>query len=413
MTRIFFLHIPKTGGTSIEDAITPLVGANAMACHIETLSETERAKLTNKKFLSGHLLLSQWKSLPFAADYKIAVALREPYARLASAIRMLDRLNKPGNASERATFSPEMLELADKLQHINFSNASEISALVEGVTRTSAFAFDNVQVRFLACDATEQSVALPANALEIAASRLHQMDVVFLTERLSDGIASIVRLLGHSPPTNLPVSNTAIGIYGEKGRVIDYTDRAIRDALTPWVEQDLRLYATARELNAAADRESYEPAFDVTIPIFGGIFVETVALTPGVTVSQRFQLHYPAVSSINIQILTFNKQPSPYLLRWQATEEGGVSLGRGSVSVAGLSDWQPLEFLLQSPKGGLEVEVSFSVDPAADVVNPVGLALFETGDQPGTPVAVNGVLKNNNRRLGLRIKYNRSSVEGT
>ncbi|MBZ9654454.1 sulfotransferase family 2 domain-containing protein [Phyllobacterium lublinensis] len=412
MARIFLLHIPKTGGTSIEDAISPLVGANAMARHIEALSETERAKLTNKKFLSGHLLLSQWKSLPFAADYKIAVALREPYARLASAIRMLDRINKPGNASERATHHSDMQELADKLGHVNFSNVSDISAFVKDVTRTSAYAFDNVQVRFLACNETEQSAALPANALEIATSRLRQMDVVFLTERLSDGIASIVRLLGHSPPTNLPVSNTAIGIYGEKGRVIDHTDRAIRDALTPWVEQDLRLYAIARELNASAEREFYEPALDVTIPIFGGMFVETVALTPGVKVSQRFQLHYPTLSSINTEVVAFNKQPSPYRIHWQAAGEGGDSLGRGSVSAAGLSDWQTLEFLLQSPKGGLEIELSFSVDPAADVVNPVGLALFENGGQPGTPVAVNGVLKDN-RRLGLRIKYSRSSVVGT
>ena len=145
---IILLHIPKTAGTSISKTIIGWVGLDSVATHIELLNRDDRNKMDTKRFISGHLFFNEIQQLPFRRNLKLAISVREPYARLASALRMLDRFSLPGNELQCANMPKFVQEASAILSQVDFERPEQLAAYFESMNAWAQLSFDNCQTRF-------------------------------------------------------------------------------------------------------------------------------------------------------------------------------------------------------------------------------------------------------------------------
>ena len=262
MAGLILLHIPKTAGTSVQDTVVGWVGPDHSATHIETIDVADRGGLGDRKFISGHLFYDEIQRLPYVRNFKLAVSFREPYARLASTLRMLDRFGRPENSAQFATIPKQAQEIAVQISRINFNVGKELAFFFQRISPWGRAALDNCQTRFLTCDPLSAAKSpydeLAPDALELAYSRLDTFDFIVLTEDLGESIARIAGELNYPPPQHVIHSNSATSSDWAAARSLDYNDAEIREAMMPLVERDLKLYARAVRLFESGLRRTVE-----------------------------------------------------------------------------------------------------------------------------------------------------------
>ncbi len=257
---IILLHIPKTAGTSIEKTIIGWVGLDSVATHIELLNRDDRNKMDTKRFISGHLFFNEIQQLPFRRNLKLAISVREPYARLASALRMLDRFSLPGNELQCANMPKFVQEASAILSQVDFERPEQLAAYFESMNAWARLSFDNCQTRFLLSAPTvdwdgpledsknELIGAVSDNDLQVACANLSSVDFIFVTEHLGESLARIAPEFNQQMTSSDIHANTADSPEWKVARPLDYTNPRIRAIMAPLVNQDLKLYERAVEL---------------------------------------------------------------------------------------------------------------------------------------------------------------------
>ena len=245
--RLFFLHIPKTAGTSVVDSLASCFGERLSTNYIEGLDQQSQRDLADSDFISGHIFYDAAMRLPYIADYKLFAMFREPYARLASHLRYMDRYNQPEYSLQFAALPEELQSITMKLSEVDFKDAAQLSRFFSNLGSWGRSAFENCQTRFLACDpeSTVRSplVDLPADALLVALERLETFDMIGLTERFEETIARMAARFEWPKPQRISFSNTE-----SSNRKLDHKDPKIRKAMAPLVAMDVCLYARAKIL---------------------------------------------------------------------------------------------------------------------------------------------------------------------
>ena len=247
--RLFFLHIPKTAGTSFVDTVRPWFAHEQAANYIEGLDAETQAGLGDKHFISGHLFFTQIHRLPYIAHCRLISIFRDPYARLASHLRYMDRYNQPEYAAAYNALREDLRQVVRAIAEVDFQRPEDLERLFATLGPWARAAFENCQTRFLFCDPTSTAASpyqdLPDHALDIALERLEALDMIGISERLDDTIAGVATSCGRPPPPRTARSNTA-----SSDRQIDVADPGIRAIMAPLVSQDERLYARAKTLFA-------------------------------------------------------------------------------------------------------------------------------------------------------------------
>ncbi len=242
--KLFFLHIPKTAGTTIVDTLASFFPNESRANYIEGLDHDQRLKLGNRRFVSGHLFLDEIRRLPFTAEFRQSVLLREPYARLASHLRFMDRYATPAFRTSYELLFPHLKDVVDHISEIDFENPKSLKDFFSDLSPWSRLAFDNSQVRFLVDDPGPRplfiSRALNAEVTDYAIQRLLSFDYIGTTENIDEFVGQIARASGFGSNYQVMQSNVALA-----GRRIDYLDPRIRDVMHDFVKYDCRLYDAA------------------------------------------------------------------------------------------------------------------------------------------------------------------------
>jgi hypothetical protein len=253
--HLILLHIPKTAGTSINEIVTDWVGPDYAARHVELLSADERNALGNLRYISGHLFYDDIQRLPYAGRYRLAVSLREPHARLASALQMLDRYNQPENKAQFEALPKVAQQVAERLSEIGLDDAAALARFFDDLDPWGYAALDNCQTRFLACDLSSSAKSpfaeLADDAFNEAIGKLEACDFIVLTEDMTTSVARLADEFAITAPTKVLHSNRADSDEWARGRKVDSMDPAIRKAMSKMVEQDLRLYEHALKLFAS------------------------------------------------------------------------------------------------------------------------------------------------------------------
>jgi hypothetical protein len=202
-TKLFFLHIPKTAGTSLRSYLIDQYHEKDVLQKYDWLSlnSTDIDELQKYNLIMGHFDYRMVGLLP--PGYKTATFLREPIARTVSAIR---------HAMRDPRFRPAQLDIEGK----TFKEIIRNSEVVKW--------FANTQVSLLAADCPRDVIiehyaqrkamtdSLPfmndvAFDLDLANARLKQFDFVGIVEQFDQGLLQLADLCGFYPPSNAPLLN--------------------------------------------------------------------------------------------------------------------------------------------------------------------------------------------------------------
>jgi hypothetical protein len=230
--RFFFVHIPKTGGTSFRHMLYELfppehVLANEADIHanggryinVEQLQRVAPERLATCRLLVGHLPLAAAARLGTAPQ--ILVLLRDPIARAVSNLRHSQRV-----------------------KHIDLSLKDVLDVPGE-LTKAAT----NPQTRMLSFESFDEAVAechtlKPDRArLERAKQNLAECAFVGLTERFRESVVLCERTFGWEFPTGVLTENISPPMNDD-----------LKDVLPRVQEEcqlDSELYAFAQELFAA------------------------------------------------------------------------------------------------------------------------------------------------------------------
>jgi tRNA (mo5U34)-methyltransferase len=190
--HVLFLHIPKTGGVSVETMIRTHDGPVAPAHAANFMLETDWTKLSRYKYFMGHLPFCIVQLLP--RPLFTFTIMRDPVDREISNYNQILRL------------PPE----EPVLQRVVADQVDFVTAMTHPITVPY---MGNIVTRMLGIDIDMRSLWPDANAMGLAiklawdaplteetyqraVARLDEMDFVGFTERLEQDCCELARLLG-------------------------------------------------------------------------------------------------------------------------------------------------------------------------------------------------------------------------
>lgn len=239
---LFFLHIPKTGGISMQTILESHFESEEI-CPLHTFATREKFEQyppehqARWRLVRGHMRYGSFSPVyRFVTQNPICVTvLREPIKRVVSEYRHILRhpqnwlheefVNQQVSLKEYVT-NPKYAYLATNYQ----------TFMLTGTIRGSLF-----------MDRTKDREPLLSDAarLALAKQRLEQYAFVGLTEQYEASVALLAFTFDWEPPQEIPYLNTA-----PTKTVLDELDAATRAALVACNALDLELYRFAEALFA-------------------------------------------------------------------------------------------------------------------------------------------------------------------
>ena len=235
--KVFFLHIPKTGGEFINNSLRNLIPDDQYLEHIQNYVHLEDKSFLKKRVLSGHIPLKRFQKIDH--DYKdrlIFTIIREPYNHLISHISWVRNLTQD---PPRFKVHPQVVQdLALKLDKINFENAAEVEEFVNQIDGYALAAFENRQIRYFVDppDAEWTNSSHKSEAIEMA----KQLTYIGLFEEFENSINQILKILDQDE--NISLNMKPINSENKKAIQDIHNKPDIKNILYPLVCHDLELY---------------------------------------------------------------------------------------------------------------------------------------------------------------------------
>jgi len=237
---LFFLHIPKTAGTSLRELLSSrFAPAEILAFEREDSPERRQEKLTRidrYPFVHGHVpyaLADRFARRPF-----VATILRDPLERAVSAFHYMQG-QVPGLVSAaraRDYAAASRMSIGELIRHEPLAASRHLGNLQAWFLSTP-----KVHERFEYHD--EYRVAVSGSDLERAKEHLEACDFVGLTERMGESMD----LLGHAL-RDRPFGEAGTANRSRGRPAVAALDPSTMAALTDLTAQDRELYTFACRL---------------------------------------------------------------------------------------------------------------------------------------------------------------------
>lgn len=193
LPKLYFLHIPKTAGTTFRDWLQPFFREQEQlrAEHLIDLEGLDPNQLSNFRFASGHF---GWRLMEMSdrgqSFFEAITVLRDPIELALSGMRYIDKVPTEDLSRLPSSTVKTVKRLADLAQAGIFpagiADASHIDPALIAEAERYAQPYRNMMVRFLSEAGTEQVDLQPLtrHSLDLATLRLKRMRFFALVEDL-------------------------------------------------------------------------------------------------------------------------------------------------------------------------------------------------------------------------------------
>jgi Glycosyl transferase family 2 len=240
---LFMIHIPKTGGKTVNHLLTEMLSNEQVLINVEERPDflaNMQSIPPEVRYVSGHCRLPDVLANVNRPKWFIFANLRNPVEQLLSHLKMVKSLGAPGVDPFRNQRSGIIQEMADRLWEISLNDIERIHRFIYEEFNEAKQYFDNCQVRYL-IDYRDRLIG-SADASE-AVGFLSHLDYVGFTEDLSGTFSELTRAL-QANVGSVPIPHTNRSLSDER---VDLSDPAIRDFYREAVRWDAFLYTAAQK----------------------------------------------------------------------------------------------------------------------------------------------------------------------
>lgn len=243
--KVFYLHIPKTAGSSLNKFFSSQFDSDDVLTHIESknIFENEVSIENTKKckFLSGHVALPMMQHKLHVFDERTTIAtFRIPLEHVISHIAWVRKLGEPAEEARLKQHTKIIQNIVEKLVQTDLSNAKEITQLIAWLEENNIYLFHDTQTKYLSGGPAGKVSPTLFNQAHI---NLNKLDFVGTVERLDEFLALLCFKNGWKlHETTKIVENKNDQTYG-----MDIHNSTIQQALQPLIEWDNVIYRIARE----------------------------------------------------------------------------------------------------------------------------------------------------------------------
>ncbi len=234
--KVFFMHIAKTAGTTVNKVLSSAFQGDRVITHIESI-DWKNIPLTEKyDFISGHVRIKEVLNYHDLSDYLIVTVLREPYEQLISHLRWLKHVGSDMNSAFFKSHPQPIQAVCRRINKVDFSKPEELEKYISNFGKSENILFDNCQTRYFIKDFNTSK--LSDNHYEEAFKCLDVFDLIGRNSDL-DSLYSSLKVknirLGLEKNLTLNVNKKDFGLSSKRKKV--------KEILFPLIKFDTKLYS--------------------------------------------------------------------------------------------------------------------------------------------------------------------------
>ncbi len=232
--KVFYMHIAKAGGTSVNEFFESHLGASNCFVHIEGKKWDPLEIVENYKFISGHVRIQRIRQMIDLKGFYMFTVLRDPESHIMSHLAWVKGIAKDPSSRFFKSHTPEVQELALRLKQLDFEDITALTKFFETLSPQGYNLFDNCQSRYFLKESP--SIKIDLEYWDKVEEGLQLFNTVGNTSDLSGFSKSIAKELHFRPNLTFPISNVQ---KGDKPQM----DEEFRNLVEPFVALDKKLIA--------------------------------------------------------------------------------------------------------------------------------------------------------------------------
>jgi hypothetical protein len=229
--RIYFMHIAKASGTSLNDFIAGHYDRSRVLSHMEGKKDWTQNKglLCDYDFISGHLrILRVLQHHNLKSWFKVTL-LREPLEHLISHLAWVKRIGENPSSSFFLGHSTEVKDLARRAHQYDFTDAKQLSLFMDTLTQHDKNLFDNCQTRYFLPPRIRGDLT-DANC-EAAIKNMGLFDLIGISEHYDEFLQKLCAYKNWEAPLiskRLNVNNNKYGLSSSSKEQLEVLEKYIR-----------------------------------------------------------------------------------------------------------------------------------------------------------------------------------------